>query len=209
VLTIAARCRFLLTGVAAATASALLATPALAAKAPAPVAASGCPDKAVFQPFAPWGDDADYFLIPGGAIDHGAPEWTLHGGATEVKGNEPFHVVSAKHKRSLALPAGSSATSAPFCISAEHRTMRFFADAASSSSLDVDVLYADAQGVRRSMRIGQLGGGDAWAPTAIVPMVVNEQAATSGAMSVRLRFAPRGAGAWTIDDVLVDPYRTR
>ncbi len=207
-LTITARCRLLFTGVAAVAASALLATPALAAKAPA-AAASGCPEKAVFQPFAPWGDDADYFLIPGGAIDRGASEWTLRGGAAEVKGNEPFHVVSAKDRKSLALPAGSSATSAPFCIAAEHRTMRFFADAASSSSLDVDVLYSDAAGVGRSMRIGQLAGGEDWAPTAIVPMVVNELAARRGAMNVRLRFAPRGSGRWTIDDVLVDPYRTR
>ncbi|MEA2192714.1 MAG: hypothetical protein QOI73_2835 [Solirubrobacteraceae bacterium] len=206
-LTIVSRCRLLLTGAVAVATSALLAAPAMAANAPV-AAASGCPDTAVSQPFAPWGDGSDYFLIPGGAIDRGASEWTLGAGAAQVNGDEPFGVVGGPGHKSLALAAGSSATSAPFCVSAAHRTMRFLADAASSSSLDVDVLYSDAEGVSRSMRIGQIAGAGAWAPTPIVPMVVNELAPAAG-MSVRLRFAPRGAGSWTIDDVLVDPYRTR
>jgi len=196
-------------GVAAAATSALLAMPALAAAAPATPAASGCPETAVSQPFAPWGDDADYFLAPGGSIDRGPSDWTLQGGADVVKGNEPFGVVSDKDKKSLRLPAGSSATTAPFCVDADRRTMRFFADAASTSSLDVDVLYSDADGASRSLRIGALTGGDDWAPTEVVPMVVDRLAATRGAFDVRLRFAPSGDGDWTIDDVHVDPYRSR
>ena len=180
----AARCRFLLAGLAT---SAMLAAPATAAAAPA-AGSAGCPEVAVARAFAPWGDQADYFLAPGGAFEHATASWMLRGGAAVGAGNEPFRVVAPGDTQSLKLPAGSAATSAPFCIGAEHRTMRFFARSARSSVLDVDVLYADARGTARSLRIGALAGN---------------------AMTVRLRFAPRGMSSWTIDDVHVDPYRGR
>ncbi len=205
VTSIAARCRVLLAGLAA---TALLATPASAVAAPA--SGAGCPDVPVGQPFAPWGDVADYLLAPDGGFERGAAGWSLRGGAGVSGGNEPFRVVSAGDVRSLRMPAGSSATSPPFCIGAEHRTMRFFAQAPASSSLDVDVLYADGGGAQRALRIGAVSGASRWAPGAIVPMVVNGLAAARGnAMTVRLRVAPRGSAAWTIDDVHVDPYRGR
>ena len=205
--TIAARCRPLLAGFAALTACAAVASPASAASAPA---ATGCPDVAVSQPFAAWGDSADYFLAPNGGLERGASGWALRGDAEVQKGNEPFHVVDAGDRRSLSLAAGSSATTASFCIGVEHRTMRFFADGSRSSSLDVDVLYSDAAGHDRSMRLATLSGSGRWAPTEIVPMIVNAMAAArSNAMIVQLRFTPRSRGGWSIDDVLVDPYRSR
>ena len=201
---IAARCRLLLTGVAAVAASALLAAPALAAE--APTAVSGCAPTPVVQPFAQWGDHADYFLAPDGGFERGAAGWTL-AGAARTSGNEPFGPGAS----SLGLPAGSSATSAPFCIGVEHRTMRFFTKAASASMLDVDAIVPALPGVApRTVRIATLRGSDAWAPTVVVPMVVNALAATTGnALTVRLRFTPRDAGAWTMDDVYIDPFRLR
>jgi hypothetical protein len=203
---IAARCRLLLAGLATA---AMLATPASAVAAPAP-AAAGCLDTPLSHPFAAWGDAADYFLAPGGAFDRGAAAWTLRAGAGTVDGNEPFRVVAPSDNRSLRLPGGSAAISPAFCIGAEHRTMRFFANASTSSSLGVDVLYADPAGHAREMAIGTLAGAGHWAPTDIVPMVVNKLAGAYGnAMSVRLRLTPRSSAAWAVDDVFVDPYRGR
>ena len=207
--TIASRCRPLLTGFATVAASALLAASASSAAAAPVTVGPGCAEQPVAQPFAQWGDSADYFLAPDGGFEAGGNDWSLRAGAGVTGGNEPFHVVSADDSRSLRLPAGGQATSAPFCIGAEHRTMRFFADAATSSTMNVDVLYADARGKDRTLRIAALSGDGAWAPTEIVPMVVNELAGPSNALSVRLRFTPHGRGAWTIDDVHVDPYRSR
>lgn len=205
--TIAARCRPLLAGFAALTACAAFATPASAASAPA---ATGCPDVAVTQPFAQWGDTADYFPAPNGGLERGASGWALRGDAEVQKGNEPWHVAGADDRRSLQLTGGSSATTAAFCIGVEHQSMRFFADAERTGSLDVDVLYSDAAGADRSLRIATLAGSGRWAPSDVVPMVVNALAAErDNAMSVRLRFTPRGRGDWSIDDVLVDPYRSR
>ena len=203
---IAARCRLLLAGL---TAAALLVTPAAAVAAPA-AAAPGCADTPVSQPFAAFGDNADYFLAPGGSFEAGTTGWALRSGAGVVAGNAPFRAVASSDTHALRLPAGSSAVSTPFCIGAEHRTMRFFAQAADNGSLDIDVLYTDAAGRSRDLAIGALAGTGDWAPTDIVPMVVNAMAPARGnAMSVRLRFTPHGSAAWAIDDVLIDPYRVR
>jgi hypothetical protein len=196
---IANLCRHLIAGLAA---TALLAAPATAG------AATGCPDVPVSQPFAAWSDTADYFLAPGG--DFEGDGWSLRGRAAIVDGNSPFHVGDPTDRRSLLLASGGAATSAPFCIGVEHRAMRFFARAAQTSSLNVDVLYTDARGRARSERIGELSGAGGWAATDVLAMRVNELAAQrDDAMTVQLRFQPRGAGTWAIDDVFIDPYRVR
>ncbi|MDX6676354.1 MAG: hypothetical protein QOE31_406 [Solirubrobacteraceae bacterium] len=204
---IAARCRLLLTGAATLAATALLAAPATASLAPA---GPGCPETPAVQPFAQWGDDSDYFLAPSGSFEQGAAGWALHGKTAVTHDNEPWAVNAAGDAGALRLAAGSSATTAPFCIGVEHRSMRFFADAAASSTLNVDVLVDGPGQSQRAVRIATVDGSDAWAPSDVVPMIVNELAAEHGnAMNVRLRFTPRGAGTWTIDDVFVDPFRGR
>jgi hypothetical protein len=201
---IAARRRTLLTGVAAVAATALLAAPAAASVAPA---GAGCPHRAVAQPFTPWSDSADYFLVPNGGFEQGATSWVLRGSAAVAVGNEPFRVAAPRDTHSLRLPAGSSATTSAFCIGVEHRTMRFFTNAAASSSLNVDAVIDGPGGTQRTVRMGTVRGSGKWAPSAIVPMVVNALAAQPGnAMNVRLRFTPFGSAAWSIDDVFVDPF---
>lgn len=203
---IAARCRFLLTGVATVAATALLAAPATAATVSSD---ASCPDTPVVQPFAQWGDSSDYFLAPNGGFEQGTSGWALQGRADVQPGNEPFALNGAGDSASLRITAGSSAASAPFCIGAEHRTMRFVGEAAATSSLDIDVIV-EGSTYARVVRVATVRGAGEWAPSATVPMVVNELAAAQGgSMSVRLRFSPHGAGAWTIDDVFVDPFRVR
>jgi hypothetical protein len=96
------------------------------------------------------------------------------------------------------------------CIGLEHRTMRFFATAPASGELAVQALYRERDGRLRAVTLGNVRGRGAWAPSEILPMRVNEKAPQFGnALAVSLRFAPRGPGAWRIDDVYVDPYRSR
>jgi hypothetical protein len=204
---IASRCRFLLTGLATVAATTLLAAPANAATV---TGSASCPDTPNVQPFVQWGDSSDYFLAPDGGFEQGGAGWTQLGRAAVVSGNEPFALSAAGDNASLRLPAGSRATSPLFCVSAEHRSMRFVADAATSSRLDVDVIVGEGSTSGRTYRVATVGGSGEWAPSAVVPMVVNEVAAAhGGTIDVRLRFTPRGAGSWTIDDVFVDPLRTR
>jgi hypothetical protein len=210
VIPIASRCRFLLASLATVATIALLAAPLQANAATAPAVAPGCPYTPVTQPFAPWSDPADYFLAPDGGFEQSGAGWTLRGSAVVATGGKPFRVGPAADRKSLRLSAGASATTAPFCIGVEHRTMRFVAKAVAASSLDVDVIYTDVARVERTMRIGAVAGAERWAPTVVLPMIVNTLAAARGnAMNVRLRFTPRGTAPWSIDDVYVDPYRVK
>jgi hypothetical protein len=204
VMTRTTRCRAVLSGTALAiAAAALVAAPASAA------AGSACPNTSTVQPFAQWHDVADYMLAPDGGIEAGAGSWLLDGGAEAVEGNEPFQVGGASDHMSLSLPAGSSATTEPTCIGVEHKTMRFFSRGATSGALRVQAIYTKHSGRQKIVPLGTVRGSGAWAPTAVVPMRVNESAASfNNAMSVSLRFTPRGSRAWQIDDVYIDPYRT-
>lgn len=172
-------------------------------------AKTGCPDVPTSHPFAPWGDDAPYVLAPNGDLERGGSAWSLGRGAAVVDGNEPFKVGGRADRRSLALRAGSSAATAPMCIGVEHKSMRFFVKrtAAPKIALEVDVRYLDPAGKSSSLRIGRIAAGRSWAPSRILPLVVNRLAAARGnAMQVSFRFTPQGGGV-TIDDVLVDPFR--
>jgi hypothetical protein len=194
-----------------------LATVALAATAAVPAAAqaaaaSGCPGVPLSHPFAPWSDHAPYMLAPDGGVEQGGSAWTLTRGAEVDEGNESFRVGGPADHRSLRLPAGSFATTAPMCIGVEHKSMRFFVKrtaALRDISLDIEVLYSTLDGQPRSKRIGRIPAGRAWAASPILALVVNELTAARGnAMPVSLRLTARGGG-FSIDDVYVDPWRSR
>jgi hypothetical protein len=197
---VAAARRTILASVAA---CGLMVAPAAAAET-APEA--GCPVKPTTTPFAAWGDLAEYVPAPDGDIEEGAGSWTLTGKAGAVEGNEPFRVGAQTDHLSLGLAARSSATTDQMCIGIEHRTLRFFSKASKrSGSLKVEVLYAG-----RARTIGTIGASTTWAPTPVLPTIVNELAPAHGnAIDVAFRFTPRGSANWTIDDVYVDPFRSR
>ena len=167
---------------------------------------AGCPVTPTTTPFAAWGDVSEYVLAPGGDFEEQGSTWTLAGDARAVEGNEPFRVGAPTDHLSLSLPARGSATTAQMCIGVEHRTLRFFAQASRrSGSLRVEVLYAG-----RARTIGTIDAATAWAPTDVLPTIVNDLAPAQGnAIDVAFRFTPLGSASWTIDDVYVDPFRSR
>jgi hypothetical protein len=182
----------------------ILALAALAL-APSSAGASGCSQQPLSQTFLPWLDVAWYVPAPNGGFEGGTEDWTLRTGARIVDGSNPY----LAGNRSLALPAGASATSAPMCIGLEHPTIRLFARNTGSplSTLGVSVVFSDLLGVTRSLPIGVIGAGDTWSPTPVMPILVNLLALT-GDQRVAFRFtALDDRGEWTIDDVYVDPYK--
>lgn len=175
---------------------------------PGPAHASGCPEQPLDRTFRPWLDPAWYAQAPDGGFESGASGWTLERAAV-VDGNEPFRVGAAGDASSLALPAGASATTAPVCIGVEHPTLRFFArnTGGATSALAVSVVFRDALGLRHTLPVGLVTAGADWAPTPVVPVVVN-LLSLLGDQQVAFRFAPADdRGEWTIDDVYVDPYK--
>jgi len=195
----------------------LAAVCAAATAAPASAALGvSCPDP-TSQPFAAWGDSAFYKLASNGGFENGAAGWTLAGGAQVVGGNEAF-AVSGAGARSLALPGGSSATTAPMCVSLLSGKMRFFVRNSGSSDarLRVRVLYNGGVGSLLGglgstlgvADVGTITAGRTWRPSPQIAMLGGTLPLLT--TSVQFRFQPVGAsGAWQIDDVYLDPLKHR
>jgi hypothetical protein len=170
-------------------------------------AATPCPVQPTAQRFLRWGDAGWYAPLPDSGFESGSA-WTLAGGAAVVDGNEPFFIGSRADARSLSLPAGASAVSAPLCLQLGSPTLRLLVrnQGATAARLDVSAIVTDALGVRRTVTLAPLVGSADWTPSPPIAVAVN---AVSPLVSqqVSFRFGPADAGGrWTIDDVYVDPY---
>jgi hypothetical protein len=203
--------RFALALVAAGAASIAMAAPANAGLlvSSAKDCADDGPPARVFQP---WLDLAYYVPAPGGYVESSAG-WDLKGGARVVAGNEPWKVGGASHGNSLLLPAGSSATTGTMCVGLGHPTLRFFAKRNSGTLLHtmvVEVQFEALGGLLKSLPIGVVLSGGRWQPTLPSLVVANLLPLLPGAQTpVRFKFTPVGRADWQIDDVYVDPWRSR
>jgi hypothetical protein len=177
-----------------------------AATARADAVASRCSGRVIEQPFAQFGDLADYFLAPDGDLSAGGAGWELNN-AEVVAENEPFWVHGGDTPAAVWLDSGASATSPAICVNLDDPTMRFFARSAGgpSGQLAVDVLYTDADGAPQELRIGTVNGDETEDWTPVVPLAI---VANTTEMDVQFRFTALGAGSeWLIDDIYVDPYK--
>jgi hypothetical protein len=175
------------------------------------VALASCPAPAVSTPFSQWGDSNSYFPVPGGSFEGTADQvgWTLSN-ATLSAGNEPFYLGGSGDGQSLTINGGGSATSPYFCVDRTMTSLRFLAQQTTAGSdLQVDALVQTAGGVN-TVPVADLADGSmpSWAPTQ--PLAGNGGTLPEGvSVSVALRFTvPASAGAWQLDDVYVDPYRS-
>ena len=186
--------------------AALLAAVAAATGSSAASGASSCNYGPASHPFASWGDVASYTLVPGGSFESGAPGWTLSGGARVLSGNESYYANSPSDSHSLLLPSGSSATTAPFCVSLNRPTIRLFVvnGGSSSSRLRVKVVFRGLLGVLGVLDGGTIGAGRSWNASPVMLATLNAPLGTKAAQFV---FTPADStGAWRIDDLYVDPW---
>jgi hypothetical protein len=169
---------------------------ALALAAPSAKAAT-CPEQPLAKTFLPWLDPAWYEPAPDAGFESGG-SWSLTGGAAIVDGNQPFLAGA----RSLDLPAGATATTAPVCVTVAHPTLRFFARNAGSASapLNVSVVFRTPLGQQLELPVGVVLAGAQWAPSPVLPVLANLLS-----NEVRFRFRPAG-GEWQLDDLYIDPY---
>jgi hypothetical protein len=169
-----------------------------------------CGSEVYSQPFAQWGDKANYVAVPGGTFEAGTLPWLKTGSAAVVSGNESYNVSSSSDSHSLSLPSASSATSPARCTSIYHPTLRLFVKNAGSSSshLKVEALYPGLLGGVQSAKLADLSGTASWSPTSIVQLTVQNLLATLSLnrTAIAYRFTPEdSSGKWSIDDVYMDP----
>ncbi len=174
-------------------------------------ASASCAPQPLSTPFSQFGDTNSYFLVRGGSFEGSADQvgWTLDD-ATLTAGNEPFNVGGASDAQSLTIAGGGSATSPFFCVDNTMSDMRLFAQqAAAGSDLRVRALVQTSGGVA-TVSLADLADGSmpTWAPTQ--PITGNTSALPDGAsVMVALQFSvPAEEGAWQIDDIYVDPWRS-
>lgn len=190
-----------------------------AVRAPAPSDACGTPVSRIWQAFLAFGDPADYWLAPAGDFESGARGWGLKR-AYVMPGNDTTGVL--KGRRSLALGFGllgqAEAVSPSFCIDASHPTFRYtFKPTGLVGLLSTFVRYKAVDGTTQEQQVWSktattLLPGQ-WRPSDLQPLATRvPMKTTGGRASVQLVFrAPinlLGSG-YQIDNVLVDPYRTR
>jgi hypothetical protein len=169
-----------------------------------------CGTQAESQVFAPWGDNSLYTPVPGGSFEAGGVPWGLSGGATKLANNESFNV-AGPGSTSLALPSGGSAVSPFSCTSIYHPTLRFFVrnTGARSSHLLVQAIYPALLGGLTTTTLGEVSGSSTWTPSPVMGLLTSNLLATLSLNStvIAFRFVPADAtGAWSIDDVYLDPY---
>ncbi len=174
----------------------------------------------VWQAFLKYGDPADYWFAPGGDFESGGGGWAFEN-ARVVHGNDQTGVAGGA--KSLALGGGlvslrGSAVSPPFCITDEHPTFRYTLKANGAVGvLRTFVRYTAVDGSTQeqevpSNSVTNLLPGQ-WKPSDLQPLATAlPMKKVGGVAKVQLVFrSPLGAvgTGYQIDNVLVDPYRTR
>lgn len=188
---------------------ALLVTPSAEAGLIRTGPASGCGEAS--QAFAPWGDRANYLLVPGGGFEPGMPAWSMSGGAKVVAGNEPFYVRSSKDRNSLYMPSGSSAVSPTVCFGLGDWHARFFIRNVGSAqgSLEVDIAVKSLLGLVSILDGGSVSGTGVWAPSPRIGLTFTNLCSLLGVEAISFRFRTVGRGAaFQVDDVYLDPWKS-
>jgi hypothetical protein len=199
----------LITLVAFLAAAALMVTPSADAGLIGTAPASGCATAS--KVFAPWGDNDNYLLVPGGAFESGQPAWSMSGGAKVVPGNEPFYVRSAQDRNSLYLPSGSSALSPTVCFGLGDWHARFFVRnvGSASGSLKVDVAVKSLLGLVSILDGGSVTASGVWAPSPRIGLTLTNLCSLLGVKAIAFRFRSVGSGAaFQVDDVYLDPWKS-
>jgi hypothetical protein len=186
-----------------------------ASAATAQTSVAPCTTTSDATPFARWGDDADYFLVPNGDFANGSADWGLSGGASVVNGGEPYGVVPGD-SHSLALPAGAQAVSESMCLSMGDENVRLFVNnpGVPGAILHVQALVKNpltglTLGTAFDVNASSLPSG--WGPSPILAIPNLLGGILDGVLTqdLTLTFTAQGAPAtWNLDDVFVDPFKS-
>jgi len=165
---------------------------------PAMASAAQCDKVPTAKVFAPIGDNADYFLAPGGDFE-GNLEWKASGPVVQ---RYTHPALPAAGSTGLVLGAGGSVTSPQLCADLDRPTMRFFAYAPQrSGTLRVDAVSDNGE----TVLLGRLNGATVSLNSGLLAFgsVLGLDLDTS--KHVRLRLTAE-SGTWVTDAVYIDPY---
>lgn len=179
-----------------------------------PPAYTDCAGSKVSQPFALWGDPADYVEVPNGSFDLGLAGWALRGNEDAARVVPTF--------RGLVLEAGKGVkiVSPPICFdeTRPHARMlaRLVGDNGAAGRVEVEVHYRKLTGVGiEQLDVGTFSHEDAsrtWTasprmgtPLGVIRKIVRPD--IFGHRWFRYEFRLKGGAIWQFDDLFVDPRR--
>ncbi|MEA2168844.1 MAG: hypothetical protein QOF76_2144 [Solirubrobacteraceae bacterium] len=160
------------------------------------LSASNCPEPVVSNPFAAYGDTRDYFLVDGGDFNSASNGWAyvgsgVDGGVAKLPG------------------ANTGIGSTKVCVGLDDPTLRFrYSSKGSAPKMRIDALFQGTSGEYRTDYITTLTGQQAMGPSPIIKIGTNTRAAAGEKTAIALIFTV-SSGSWTVDDVYVDPFRSR
>jgi hypothetical protein len=192
-----------------------------ASAATTPTSVAPCTTRTDTTPFAQWGDDADYFLVPNGDFASGSTDWGLSGGASVVSGGEPYGVVPGD-SHSLMIPSGAQAVSETMCVAMGEEDIRMFVNnpGVQGSTLHVEAFVNNpltGLTLETAVDVNSSTLPTGWGPTPIelIPNLLSAVDIAPGllggilAQNLTLVFTTQGTPAtWNIDDVFVDPFKS-
>jgi hypothetical protein len=171
-------------------------------------ALDACTIRTLSQPFTAWGDTNNYFPVTSGTFEYGTIGWSLGAGTYTVAENEPWQVTGAGTS-SLKIGAGSLASTPEMCLTPDEDSLRFFYKSpGNGESLSVTIRAKNpVQNVTYTISFTLPGAAKGWqlSPRIALPDV----RLTAGTENVLITFRSTGTAAWQLDDVFVDPSRTR
>ena len=198
--------RLLIAATAAIAASSIAAVPSAGASWEQP-----CEARKLSKAFSQWGDTNDYFLVTGGSFEtFSVVSWSLSSGAFPRLGEQsPWKVNGANDRMGLRIPFGGSARTLDICVMVDEEVMRFFyrSPGIRGAQLRVDIdADSDMGSAKGSWTADGSVAGWQVSPPIAIPNVRGED----GRQQIDITFTPAGARAtWAIDDVMIDPWRTR
>jgi len=176
------------------------------------VANAECPSQSTSLRFQSSGDTSEYFPVPGGTFEEGAPGWSLDNASLTSDSEGPEGSAGA-----VVIQPGGSATSPPFCVSSAYPSFRFFARQLSGKGgLTVRLRWRSDGWIpfSQSSTVATLGANASWVLSPALELA-SKLPLSGGTLNVQLVFETERGGfldadsgaTWAIDDVYVDPYR--
>jgi hypothetical protein len=152
--------------------------------------------------------------MPGGSFERGTRGWGLTNGSAIVEGNETYFARAATDHRSVRFARESSVASPTICVALGEAWVRFFVQnpGVQGSFLHIEAFVQDRlTGLVLSWGFDVSGGAGAtgWSPAPAM-LVPNLLGGVTGTENLTLVFTATGArAAWGVDDVFVDPFKSR
>lgn len=170
---------------------------------------NACGARTTTAAFAGFGDPNQYFEVPGAHFEFLSLNGWTTSGASLVSGNEPWRVLGPLDSRSLRLAPGGYAQPPAVCVAAGEDSLRLFHKAPGVAGAKLTVKVTATSGASVAVTTYTIDGASSgWAVSNRLPLpnVID----TTGTQYLTISIAATGTpAAWQLDDVLVDPWRTR